>query len=175
MFKSVLIAVVVHLVASPAWGASPYKRSLHEKKNAYLSDGVFIGGRAQVQGVALLGVRRAFSPKSELERVIVSLGDREAKPLSDQVGYFQASMDPANRRMVLDIAQMQLSKVSEAQVQRLFRKSPNVASVEFTMDPQDKAASMVVNFKRPMRLEVFQLRKPARIVLDMTPQPAGRS
>jgi hypothetical protein len=157
--------------------ATPYKRSLTVKHGNYLSDGVFTGGHAGT-GSSLLSVRRAYSPKAQLERVIVDMGDKDAQPAGKDMGYFQASMDSHNRRIVLDISQLRYSKVSEQQVQNIFRKSPYVASVAFTLDPEDKAATMVLNLKRPMKLEVFQLlknKKPARIVMDLTPQAAPRA
>jgi hypothetical protein len=100
----------------------------------------------------------------------VALGDKDAKPLVEELSYFQASLDASNLRVVLDISQLRLSKVSEQQVQRLFKKSHYVSSVDLTLDPEDKAATMVIHLKRPMRLEVFQMSKPARIVIDLTPR-----
>lgn len=164
LFSLLLLA----MVSATSGAATAYKHSLSGKKNAYLKDGVITGGVAGT-GTSLLNVRRAFSAKAELERLIISLGDKEAKPLKGEPTYFQAAMDASNNRMVLDITQLKLSKVSEQQVQRLFKSSPYVSSVSFTLDPEDKAASMVVNLKRPMKLEVFRLSKPARIVLDLKP------
>lgn len=171
-----LVLGMLVLVSTSGWAATPFKRTLDVKKNAYVADGVFTGGRVIAQGTSLLGVRRDFAPKSGLERIVVALGDKDAKPLAKGMAYFQASLDSANKRVVLDISQLKQSKISEAQVQRLFRTSPNVASIDFTLDPEDKAASMVVNLKRPMKLEVFQLRKPARIVMDLKPvaAPTGK-
>lgn len=151
--------------------ATPYKRSLSQKSNAYLRDGVFTGGKAN-EGTSLLGVRRAYSAKANLERVIVDLGDREAKPAGRNPGYFQVSLDAPNNRVVMDLTQLRLSKVTEGQLQNLFRNSPYVKSTALTLDPEDKTATMVLNLKRPMRLEVFQLldqRKPGRVVMDLTP------
>lgn len=153
--------------------ASPYKRTLTEKKNLYLKDGVFIGGKAN-EGTSLLGVRRAFSDKSKLERVIIDMGDHQAKPAKRELGYFQVSMDSKNNRVVLDMAQLKFSKVNEQALKNLFRKSPYVSSASLTLDPEDKAATMVLQLKRPMRLEVFQLvdpKKPGRVVMDLTPIP----
>ena len=45
-----------------------------------------------------------------------------------------------------------------------------MASVSLTLDPEDKAGTMVLYLKKPARLEVFQLlskKKPARVVLDL--------
>lgn len=159
------------LGGSLAFAASPYQRTLNVKSNLYTKDGVFIGGKASA-GTSLLGVRRAYSAKAQLERVIIDLGDQEAHPSGKNPGYYQVSMDAANHRVVLDLAQLRFSKVSEAQIQGLFKKSPFVAGAELTLDPEDKAGTMVLKLKRPMRMEVFQLAKkgkPGRVVIDLKP------
>ncbi len=154
-----------------AVASSPYKQTLTVKKNTYMQDGTFTGGKAG-GGSTLLGVRRAFSKKAQIERVIVDLGDKDAKSTGAEPGYFQASVDAENNRVVLDLAQLRMSAVSEQKLKELFKKSPFVASAEFTLDPEDKAGTLVLNLKRPMQLEVFQLldrKKSARVVMDLTP------
>ena len=166
------------LVFSVGWAnaATPFKKSLAEKQNSFLNHGVFTGGEAG-QGSSLLAVRHQFSMKTGFERVMVELGDQNAKPAGRKMGFFQASLDSVQQRLVLNISQLRLSKVSEQQVQRLFKRSPLVRSVEFTLDPEDKMATMVLNLKKPAKLEVFQQLadgKPARIVMDLNPKPVVR-
>ncbi len=50
------------------FASTPFKQTLTVKQNAYLSDGVFVGGKAGA-GATLLGVRRAFSKGAHLERL----------------------------------------------------------------------------------------------------------
>lgn len=170
------IAVLMVLgLGMEAYGASPFKHSLTVKKGEYLEDGVFIGGKAGT-GTSLLNVRRSFSSKAKTERIIVDLGDKEGKPLGRSMSYFQVSMDSKDKRIVVDLSQLMLSKVSEAQLRRTFAKSPFVSKVDLTLDPEDKAATLVLGLKRPMKLEVFQLlkaRKPGRIVMDLRPTQAS--
>lgn len=164
-----ILAVLVGTQAATA--ASSFKRTLTEKKNRYVTNGVFVGGKAS-DGVSLLGVRKAFSAKANLERVIVDLGDRRAQPSGKNISYYQVSLDSSKKRVVLDLAQLTTSNISEAQLKQTFKKSPYVSSAELTLDPEDKAATMVLNLKRPMKLEVFELLakgKPSRVVMDLTP------
>ncbi|MGE0529099.1 MAG: hypothetical protein AB7G93_17890 [Bdellovibrionales bacterium] len=159
------------------WAATAYKQSLHTKEGVYLEDGVFTGGHAGGKGISLLTVKRGFSAKTQLERVVIELGDSELRPLGKKMGYFQVSMDAQKRRLVLDLSQLRLSRISERQVRHLFRSSPHVASVDFTLDPEDKAGTLVLNLKKPMRLEVFQLtgdKKNGRIVMDLVPIKVAR-
>lgn len=159
------------LVGFGSQAATPFKKSLSEKKNAYVTTGTFIGGQANPGGISLLNVRRSFSAKAKVERVMIDLGDKEMKPLSGNLSYYQASIDPGQNRVVLDLAQFKMSRVSEQQVRNLFRKSPYVKSADLTLDPEDKAATLVLHLKQPMRLEVFKQnsKKVGRIVMDLTP------
>lgn len=166
------IWVVLGAAGSLVWAATPYKKTLTVKKNQYAEEGVFVGGKAG-GGSSLLNVRRIFSPKAKLERVILDLGDKEAKPAGRNIGYFQVSLDSKENRVVVDLSQLKLSRVSEMAVQNLFKKSQYVASVGLTLDPEDKAATLVLNLKRPMKLEVFQILKdnaPGKIVMDLSPR-----
>ena len=173
MRKIILAVLWSGMVFTDARAASPFKESLTGKKNSYLQDGLFIGGKAGT-GASILGVRRLYSKRAQIERLIVELGDAEGKPLTKEASYFQASVDRNQNRIVLDLTQLKMSMVSEQKIRELLKKSPFVASADFTLDPEDRAASLVLNLKRPMRLEVFQLvdkKKPARVVLDLTPAP----
>lgn len=167
-----ILASALTLAATGVWAASPYKQTLNVKKNQYTEDGVFIGGKAG-SGISLLNVRRVYSPKAKIERVTVELGDKEAKPAGKNIGYFQVSLDSKENRVVIDLSQLKFSRVSEAAVQNLFKKSPFVTSVALTLDPEDKAGTMILNLKRPMKMEVFQSvvdGKPGRIVMDLSPK-----
>lgn len=157
--------------------ASAYKQTLTVKKNEYATDGVFIGGKAG-SGTSLLNVRRIYSPKAQLERVMIDLGDGEAKPAGKNMGYFQVSLDAGENRAVVDLSQLKLSRVSEAAVQNLFKNSPYIEAVSLTLDPEDKAGTLVLKFKQSMKMEVFQQLKsdqPGRIVLDLSPKSKTRT
>ena len=77
-----LIFSAVIFLSQGSQAATPYKQTLSVKKNAYASDGVFIGGKAGA-GTSLLNVRRIFSPKAQLERVVLDLGDRRVRVILD--------------------------------------------------------------------------------------------
>jgi hypothetical protein len=164
--------IAVATVLTAGWAATPYKQSLATKKNIYAADGVFVGGKA-AGGTSLLNVRRVFAEKSRIERVTLDIGDKDARPAGRDIGYFQVSVDSKDNRIVVDLSQLKLSRVSETAVQNLFKKSPYVASASLTLDPEDKAGTLVLNLKRPVKVEVFQMlkdRAPGKIVMDLTPR-----
>ncbi len=161
-----------------AHGATAFKRSLTQKQNKYLKDGVFTGGEAG-QGASLLNVRRAFSPKLGLERVIVDMGDATGEAKVDgPMGYFQVAMDSTRNRVIVDLAQLRVSKVTESRLKELFKKSSFVKNVALTLDPEDQTATLVMDLSKPARLEAFRLNakgRAPRIVMDLIPLGAAKA
>src|SRR5438128_53446 len=111
VYVGILLTAIAVLTPPQIWAASPYKQSLEVKKNIYAVDGVFTGGRAG-GGTSLLNVRRIFSPKAKIERVTIDLGDKDAKPAGKNMGYFQVSVDAKDNRVVVDLSQLKMSRVS---------------------------------------------------------------
>lgn len=169
-FRTVGLLVTAALWVTTSYADSPYKRTLSVKKHNYINDGTFTGGRAG-SGISVLDVRRVYAAKLGVERVIVEIGDKDGKiGPADQFGYFQASVDSAQNRIVLDLAQLRMTEVTEQKLKTVFKKSAFIKSAEFTVDPEDKGATLVLNLKRPARLEAYRMvskGKPARIILDM--------
>lgn len=169
--KNVFIVLVFVAASLEAGAASMYKQSLSQKKNAYVRNGVFMGGRAEKMQT-LMKVRRVHSTKVGMERVILDLGSEEFRPMAE-TGYFHVSVDGNNSRVVIQLSQMSKTLTNEAQIRKMFAKSANVKSVDFTVDPADSTGTVVLNLKRPMKTEVFALpgrkKQTARLVLDMKP------
>jgi hypothetical protein len=152
-----------------AHGASIYKKALDKKTSAYLEDGVVIGGRAG-HAYSLINIRRDLSPKLGMERVILDLGDIEGRPLKGGVSYFQASIEKNPPRVVIDLAQVNRSAVTEAKLKRAFQNSPYIKNVELTADPEDRSANIVLALKDAMDVEVFEMpatNRASRIVVDL--------
>lgn len=152
-----------------AQGASVYKKALDKKLNAYLDEGVIVGGRAGT-GYSLLNARRDLSDKMGVERLILELGDIEGHPLRSQAGFFHASVEKNPPRVVIDLSQLSRSAVSEARLREIFKKSPNVKNVELTSDPEDRSATLVLHLKNSVALEAFELPangKASRLVFDL--------
>lgn len=156
-------------VVFQGWAASTYKQALDKKVNAYIEEGVVTGGRAG-KGYSLLNVRRDLSAKTAMERVILDLGDIEGKPLLGKASYFQASVEKNPPRVVIDLAQLSRSAVTEAKLKQIFQKSPFVKKVELTSDPEDRSATLTLALTEPMSVEIFEMpsdKKASRIVVDL--------
>ena len=167
--KISLLLILLAGLGSPGFAASKYKQALDKKIDAYLDEGIVVGGRSG-RGFSLLKVRRDLSTKLGMERVILDIGDIEGKPAFGKVNYFQATGEKNPPRIVLDLAQLSRSAVDEASLKKTFAKSPYVKNVELTSDPEDHSASLVIFLKKPMLVEVFEMpseKKASRIVLDI--------
>ena len=164
-----ILLVLTMLTAESAFAASIYKKALDTKKDQYLTSGVVIGGQAGA-GFTLLNVRREHSQKLSMERIIFDLGDRAGQPLLKRLGYFHISVEKNPSRIVIDLSQVARSRVSEMDLVKLFSKSPFVAKVEMSMEPEDSAAKIVLNTKTPIAAEIFEMpsnKKASRIVIDL--------
>lgn len=169
-----LVLIVSLLMAPSAFSASLYKKALTTKTNQYMTSGVVIGGQAG-PGFTLLNVRHESSNKLAMERIIFDLGDREGRPLLNQLGYFHVSVEKNPSRLIIDLSQVARSRVSEINLARVFAKSPLVAKVQMSMEPEDNQARIVLNTKVPVAAEVFEMpsdKKASRLVIDL--KKAGR-
>jgi hypothetical protein len=170
MAKIISLVLLIGVVLE-ANAASIYKQSLSQKSNKYASNAVFMGGRAE-KLQSLMKVRRVTSTKVGIERVILDLGSENYRAIAEP-GYFHVSVDGNNSRVVIQLGQMSKTLITEQQIRKVFAKSSNVKSVEFTVDPEDSTGSVVLNLKRPVKAEVFSLpgrkKQTARLVLDLKP------
>jgi hypothetical protein len=143
-----------------------------DKKNKYIEQGIYSGGDAGVSHT-LLTIRRHYSAKDKMERVVLDLGDEKGQPLKGRVSYHQVSIEPKQSRIVIDLAQIKSSGVSPEALENIFKKSPFIAKTSMTFDPTDGGVSIVLNTKRTAQIEVFQLpslEKASRLVLDLKPK-----
>src|SRR4051812_33300710 len=89
--RYILSLLVVLFIGKTASAASIYKHALDQKRQAYLSEGVFYGGIAQKPS-SLLNIRTKYVATAKLERVVFDIGDQELKPLSDRLGAYHAAI-----------------------------------------------------------------------------------
>jgi hypothetical protein len=153
--------------AAPTPLQVPVKSALYKKTNAYRADGVVIGGQAGNQS-SLLRIRRAFFKNEKVERVVLDLGDQFGKPNAKSMAYFHVQNDPALNRIVIDLAQIKLTKVNATNLISTFQKSPNVKIATFLQDPEDSTLTLILTLNKPVEMEVFQsLQKGGKLVMDL--------
>jgi hypothetical protein len=139
-----------------------------KKSDRYLSSGLFVGGEHQ-RDVALSDVRRQFSEKSKLERIVL-----EMKPVAGsskgRASFFQVNVNSVLGRVQIDISGMSGSARPLDEVSKLLEKSPLISKAELVLDPEDRSASLSLNFKKPgLKVEAYELTgaDSGRLVIDV--------
>lgn len=145
------------------------RRSAGTKKaNQYIEDGVIYGGQAGV-GYSLMDIRRFYSGKDRIERLIFEMGNERGQPAKN-LGYFQVNLNKKLRRIDIDMSQMRGAALDQKKIADLFKASPFVKTVKMNYDPEDRAILMQVFLKQNVEMEVFQIpaqNKFSRIALDI--------
>ncbi|MCB0349920.1 MAG: hypothetical protein KDD38_01980 [Bdellovibrionales bacterium] len=168
----VLAAVGGALFFAPAYDAhAAIDRTIAKanKRHTYIEYGTISGGESGA-AFTLLNVRRIFSAKDKIERILLDLGDAYGKPLKGQVSYFQAAIEKENPRVVIDLSQMLASGVNEEAIKKSFKASPFVKEAKINFDPLDSTITIQLLLKKNMKLEAFMLPskdKASRIAIDL--------
>jgi len=122
-------------------------------------------------------VSRQFGAKSKIERVVVDLGDEKGRSLLSPAPYFHVEVDPRNSRVVIDLSQVQGSRLSEENLKKVFSGSPYVSLMDIGYDPEDRATHLTLKMKRPLMVEIFSpegKNEPGRIIMDFVPEKLGK-
>jgi hypothetical protein len=146
----------------------PRKMVLAEKKNAYMKNGVFFGGEGG-RGFSLTDMRHKYSPKDGIERIVLEMGDEKGLP-TQQLGYFQVSVNKELKRVDIDLQQMRGAKIDQKKIETLFAKSPIVKTAKINYDPEDQGIIIQLQLVATADVEVFKVPsagKAGRIVVDM--------
>lgn len=139
-----------------------------KKANRYLDKGVITGGEAKMD-LVISDVRRSFSKKQSLERIVFEMESARGK--SERVGYFHMAFEPQLRRIVLDLNGVAASKIAIDELSKKLEKSPYVVGASITLDPEDRSATVEIKLDgTDYKVEAFEMRKPketGRLVLDI--------
>lgn len=150
---SLLILVVVLLATLKVWSAIPTQRQ--------------IGGQAGT-GFSLLKVQRLASPKKGIERLVFFIGTKEGFSLKGLPGYFNAQNQ--GKEIVLDFAQMPVSKLTEKSLREILRGSLFIKGSKMTQDPLDQTLTMKLFLNKEIKMKVIQVKgqkETARLVVDI--------
>jgi hypothetical protein len=162
--------IIISLFATTsAFAAIDRALAPNSKKHHYIEQGTIIGGDTG-SAFTLINARRIYSPKDNIERLLLELGDDHGRPLLNKISYFQVSIEKGRPRVVIELSQMLASSVDEAQLRKIFASSPNVEKVKINYDPIDTALSIQLYLKRNVQLEAFKLpsaTKASRIAIDL--------
>ena len=164
-----ILSFLAALAVGSASAASLYKRALDERKQAYITEGAFYGGVVQKPS-SLVNLRRKYAASTDMERLIVDIGDEQLKPRKDPLGSYHVAIERSPSRLVLDFSYIHKSALTEVQMQNIFKASPFVKEVRAVMDPEEHSLNLVLSLKKPVAVEVYEIAKsgePSRLVIDM--------
>ena len=138
-----------------------------KKTEAYLRDGLFIGGDRAITQSIIRDIRRADN--SQYERIVIDLegslgGEAAAIP---RPPFFQASVTPDEKRIVLSIWGNPELRFDASKVLGAFKKSKAISKVELLPKVEEQVWTFALNLKKEVRVEVFELGAPTRIILDI--------
>jgi hypothetical protein len=141
------------------------------KTQAYLADGVVVGGDCAVDEMVVKDIRRAVN--AGFERVVIDLeGTRGGEPGAIQrPPYFQAAVTSDEQRIVLTLFGKPKLAFDAQKVQAAFRRSTNLQGVELLPRLNDDSWTFVLGMKPHQSVEVFELTQPARIIVDIRTNP----
>ena len=143
MFALVLILVSATAMAIPQ----------PQKGTQFLEGRLYKGGQAGFSQ-SLLGVERKNLKAAKTERIRFFFGNEKGGKGTQPIGYFHVQHDVKNKRIVVDIAQLALTKVSEQQIRQSMLASNAVSAVSFTSDPEDGSSTLVLSLKKPVSVRV---------------------
>ena len=144
------------------------------KTDAYLSDGVVVGGDRAIDDVVIRDIRRA--PNSGFERVVIDLdGTRGGEPAAiKRPPYYQVAVTSDEQRIVFTIWGRPKLAFDTSKVSGAFKKSANIKDVQLMPRLDDDSWTFVLGLKPHQSVEVFELSQPARIIVDVRNDPKIR-
>jgi hypothetical protein len=147
----------------------PEKVRISEAKKTqnYLKDGLFTGGDQAIQNVVIKGIRRAAN--TGFERIVIDLeGYLAGEPAAiARAPYYQVAVSPEEKRLIVSVWGDPQLQFDAKTVIKNFKKSPWISEVELLPKVEPQFWSFVFHLKAEASVEVFELRDPVRIILDV--------
>lgn len=159
--------IVSMLAAGSAFAAIPPKTAVPVPTKIIAGHGAVTGGVAG-SGFSLTNVTLAATPKKE--RVVIDIGDLKGQPLRGYPGYYHAELQDHPNRLIVDFAQTPTVLVNEKTLAAKFKGSKMISRSSILIDPTDQTLSLVLDFRRPVKAQVFQVagkKGTSRVVVDL--------
>lgn len=171
MKTSLRIALGISLVLPVAAHALVRPEKIHvtdsQKLEAYIEDGLFVGGDRAVDDVTVKGIR--FSRNATFERIVIDLEPRrEGESLAiERPPYFQVSVSPDEGRLVVSLFGSPKLEFNATSTERAFQKSRLIRRSVFLPRVEDQVWTFSFETQSRPSVEVFELKNPTRIVVDL--------
>lgn len=159
--RGFVVTAIMVLFYSLAQGALPPKQEL-------VGRGKVVGGEAG-RGFSLLKVSKAKTQKGE--RWVLNIGNEKGQAKKGRPGYYHVELNSELKKLSVDLSQLQLSKVTEAQLRKVISSSKFIAEPKLKSDPMDQTLNMEFELKKNPRVKVYQVagvKGTSRIVIDLS-------
>ncbi|MCC7442360.1 MAG: hypothetical protein IT285_12055 [Bdellovibrionales bacterium] len=157
--------------ASAAVDPALSPRSVHtadlRKNKVYVDDGIVVGGDRNVNDVVILGLRHAT--QAGFERFVLDLeGNGEGDSVAiERAPFYQVSVAPDTRQVVFTVWGNPKIGFDPSKAVAKLKNSSVVKNVELLPVLEKDRWSFVVHLREPRAVEVFELSRPVRVILDI--------
>ena len=166
-----LLACAFALLPSQATRAEVRPGSIHvaggKKTDAYVKDGLILGGDRAMDDVAVKDIRRATN--AGFERVVIDL---EASQTSHAAAisrppYYQVAVMPDESRILFTIWGRPRLDFDSKRVVAAFKKSALVKNLVLIPRVEEDTWTFALELRGAKAIEVFELSSPVRLIMDI--------
>lgn len=146
-----------------------------KKTQAYMKDGLIVGGDRAINEVIVKDLRRAAN--AGYERIVLDVSGNhngEAVAIS-RPPYYQVAVTPDEKRIIFTLWGKPKLMLDAKKVKAAFAKSNIVNDVELFPVLDDESWTFLFELKSPAAVEVFELGDPVRIIIDLKGELKGSS
>ena len=173
LLKKIGIAGILALLSAPPLAIAEIRpEKIHladvKKNEAYLQDGLFIGGDRAINGTEIQGIR--YSSQNPLfDRVVIDLNVfQDGKPPQIQrPPYFHASVDSHHKRLIFTLWGSPRLNFDSKKLIATFKKSSAVEDIKLLPRIEDDSWTFWIELQPETAVEVFELTNPVRVILDI--------
>lgn len=161
------LAVTLKMEARAQFDDSSFRSSLKLKKGVYLGDGAFTGGDRSHTNFRIQNIRIASNPAG-YDRVVFDFAGNHKGEASElaRPPYYLVDVDGLNKRVLVTLygrPQLDFSMLTTTQAAK---KSKTLTGVQFLPVVHSDRWIMVIDSKKAVQVEAFDLSQPARLILD---------
>ena len=162
-----LIALLPALSASASIRQDKIRVAELKKTEAYVYDGLIVGGDKAISDVVVKDIRRAEN--GAFERVVLDIvGTRQGEaPAIQRPPYYQIAVSPDEKRLVFTVFGRPRLEFDATKVKAAFKKSRMVSNVLLYPRLDDDSWTFAFELKNGRAVEAFELSNPVRIIVDI--------
>ncbi|MEO5971271.1 MAG: hypothetical protein ABIQ95_15195 [Bdellovibrionia bacterium] len=143
-----------------------------KKTETYIDDGLIMGGDRAINNVVIKDIRRALNPG--FERVVLDLESQQTGESIElpRAPYFQLAINSEENRMIMTLWGQPKLGFDSKKVVDAFKKSKIVKNIVLLPRIEDDSWTFVFELIPHFNVEVFELKKPVRLILDIQQKKA---